>query len=506
MVKYNPQQITVKEFKTTFGRSLNPENRWIRLVKLIPWDEFHEIYAKTLCKDFGRPAKDSRLIIGSLIVKGKKKLTDEELVEEIQENAYIQFFLGYESFTHKKPFHATLLVTIRKRLGKVQFNEIMESLMNRIKELETKNPPPQNPKRNRKKPKGPTDSEQSELSLDSSEENKPTHKGQLLLDAVVAPSDIKFPTDIDLLNNAREKAEHIIDILWSPAKGKTKPRTYRNRARKDYLTLVKKKKKSGKEIRKAIRKQLGYLGRDIRYILDMLDPELGKPIGLSAKELRIFWIIQEIYRQQEEMYQEKKNRVADRIVSISQPYVRPIVRGKAAHPTEFGAKISASLVDGYAFVDHISWDAFNESKDLISQVERYDERFGHYPEAVIADGIYGTRENRNYLKERGIRLSCKPLGRPKKMSDKERKAAWQQKRLDTRLRNQIEGKFGEGKRKYGMDCIKSKTLLTSESAICLIFLVMNLARLERVLFALIQKWLLSMLSVFKERQVLSFVG
>ena len=504
MVKYNSKQIPIKEFKTGLGRSLNPENRWVHLSKIIPWDKLHETYADTLCKDYGRPAKDSRLIIGSIIVKHKKHLTDEELVEEIKENPYIQYFLGYEGFTYEKPFDPTLLVTIRKRLGQDAFQSFNRELLSRIEQVERDNPPDPKKKKRRKRNQEPPASKQSELSLNDKDSKEPFNKGQLLVDAFVAPQDIKFPTDLDLLNKAREHAERLIDLLFVPEPGKIKPRTYRRKARKDYLRVAKKKRKTKREIRSAIRKQLNYLRRDIGHIKVLLDPELGKPVSLSYRDLRIFWIIQELYRQQKQMYEKRKHSIPDRIVSISQPHVRPIVRGKAANPVEFGAKISGALVDGYAHVDHISWDAFNENQDLIEQVELYKARYGFYPESVIVDDIYGTRANRKYMKERGIRLSCKPLGRPKKMSEEERKAFWKQRRQDARVRNGIEGKFGEGKRKYGLDRIMAKTAPTSESWICSIFFVMNLARWERVLFVPIWEWLLSLIYAVKERKMLVF--
>lgn len=98
------------------------------------------------------------------------------------------------------------------------------------------------------------------------------------------------------------------------------------------------------------------------------------------------------------MFRERKHSVKDRIVSINQPHVRPI--GKAATPVEFGAKISVSVADGIAYLDRLSWDAFNESEDLVTQVEKFKERFGHYPASVHADKIYGTRENRKFLAEK----------------------------------------------------------------------------------------------------------
>ena len=231
----------------------------------------------------------------------------------------------------------------------------------------------------------------------------------------------------------------------------------------------------------------------------MLQPELGKPVPLSQRDLRTFWIVQEIFRQQKQMYDSKVHSVSDRIVSIAQPYVRPIVRGKSKNQTEFGAKISASLVAGYVFLDHLSWNAFNESTDLKPQVERYKERFGFYPESVIGDNIYGTRKNRNYLKKLKIEFSGKTLGRPPKLTEQEAKSARKKRKSQASLRNGIEGKFGEGKRKYDLDLVKAKTMETSESWIAAVFFVMNLARWQRMCsFLSLFRWL----EFFKERFVL----
>ena len=111
------------------------------------------------------------------------------------------------------------------------------------------------------------------------------------------------------------------------------------------------------------------------------------------------------------MYETRTHRIDNRIVSISQPYVRPIVRGKAAAETEFGAKIMVSLIDGFAFVDEISWNNFNEGTKLKEAIETFRWRTGHYPRVVHADAIFRTRANLEYCKQRGIRLSG-PAGTP----------------------------------------------------------------------------------------------
>lgn len=300
-------------------------------------------------------------------------------------------------------------------------------------------------------------------------------EGKLILDATVAPQDIRFPTDLDLLNEAREHSERIIDTLWESGTGKKKPVTYRRKARAAYLNLARKKKKSANEIRKAVRKQLGYVKRNIKTIRVMLNPKLGKPVALGARDLRLFWILQELYRQQKEMYDNRNHQVSDRIVHVSQPHVRPIVRGKSGRDVEFGSKLSVSLVNGYVFLDHLSWDAFNESKHLQDQVERYKDRFGFYPEKVIADKIYGTHENREYLKSHTIHFSGKALGRPPHLTKSEISLERKKRKEEQGIRNGIEGKFGEGKRRYSLNCVKAKTKLTSESWVAAVFFVMNLA-------------------------------
>jgi hypothetical protein len=171
-----------------------------------------------------------------------------------------------------------------------------------------------------------------------------------------------------------------------------------------------------------------------------------------------------------------KQSIEKRIVSIEQPYIRPIVRGKAGKAVEFGAKISISYVEGYVFLDYVEWENFNESKYLKEQVEKYNETWGYYPESVHVDKIYRTQENRAYCKEKGIRMSGPKLGRPAKNISKEEK---KQSQLDERIRNRVEGKFGEGKRRYGLNLIRTKLKETSETKIAMSFFVMNLMTLLR---------------------------
>ena len=262
---------------------------------------------------------------------------------------------------------------------------------------------------------------------------------------------------------------------------------------KSYLAVAKQKKSSYKKVRKAIGKQLRYLKRNLRNIGAM--SAAGLLVHLSNKQYRDLLVIKELFRQQQLMYESRSRKISDRIVSISQPHLRPIVRGKAKSNVEFGAKVSVSLVDGFSFVDRISWDNYNESCDLIDQIESYHKRFGYYPESVHADRIYRTRGNRAFCESRGIRLSGPPLGRPRRVTEsnaEQLKQAKKQHRQDELDRIAIEGKFGQAKRRFSLARVMARLAETSEVVIMVSFMVMNL---EKILssflsfFLYIRQWL-----------------
>ncbi len=474
MIRYQSQnQLSAKEFKTAFQQKLSSKNRWVKLSKLIPWDSLAAIYYKTFSADEGRPGINARRIIGAIIIKHKLNLSDEETVLQIQENPYLQYFLGYNSYEADPVFSPTLFVEIRKRLGSEKFDEMHQSIIDVAQSLK---------KKMKKKPAKKKEGNDTPPNNDSgSGDGKPENKGKMLIDATVASQAIKYPNDLELLNDCRHESERIIDKLFKMTELKTKPRTYRRTARKEFLSTAKKKRKSRKELRKAIGKQLNYLSRDLKHIENLLDITGSSPFPLKVKYQRRYWIIQEMYRQQKQMYDAKTHSCPDRIVSISQPHVRPIVRGKQGKKTEFGAKIGVSMWEGYAIPDTISWNAYNESTDLKKQVRNYFTRFGYYPEAVLADNIYGTANNRNWLKLKGIRFSGKPLGRPKKQTEENKEELRKEKRRkkkEYRQRIPIEGKFGQGKNGYGLNYIRAKLSKTSESWINSIFFVMNIVKLE----------------------------
>ena len=458
MYRKTEQQLKFDNFYLPFGGKLRKDNRWVQLAETIPWDLFETMYAKKFASSgMGAPAKPVRMALGALIIKEKCGYSDEELVEQIRENHYLQYFIGLPEYRDEVPFDPSMMVYFRKRFDAKTLQEINEIICG-VKPKEDSN-----------------DSDQDKTPPDPSGKN---NKGILIVDATCAPSDIRYPTDCSLLNEAREKLEAMIDDLYEPFKKEiVKPRTYRKKARKDFLNFTKSKRPKPNAIQRANGKQLHYVRRNLKTTDKLL---VNNPDGLSDKQQNELEVIRKLYQQQKEMYDTKTHRVEDRIVSISQPYVRPIVRGKVTADTEFGAKVAVSLVNGYAFVDKLSWDNFHEGVELKDCIENHYQRFGFYPKVIAADQIYRNHDNFQICKQHGIHLSGPKLGRPPKKPDKKQR---QMERFYEQIRNTIEGKFGEGKRCYGLGRIMARLKETSESVIMLQFLVMNLEQRLRVLLS-----------------------
>lgn len=471
--KKNDPQLRIESFFLPFGGKLSATNQWVKLESYIPWEDFEEKYASQFTSNKGAPAISFRIALGSLLVKERMSMSDRDTVDYIAENPYVQFFLGYDSFLTEPPFDASSMTNFRKRISDKMLAEINDQIVK---------------KHLLKKEKG---SDQKGASDDTDQAGP---SGTMIIDATCTPGDIRYPTDLSLLSEAREISESLIDHLWkSESRTTEKPRTYRNRARKEFLAIARKRSLTASQRRKSVRGQLGYLGRNLRTI-----KTLGNFFALTPKQYHQLLVISELYRQQLELYTEKKWSIPYRIVSISQPHIRPIVRGKAGKKVEFGAKVSISLVDGFAFVDRVSFDPYNESEDLQAQAKAYKRRFGSYPKRILADQIYRNRENRKFCKENKIQLSGKPLGRPPKNGfSQEEKDRWRQDECDRVL---VEGKFGQTKRRFSLDIIMAKLASTTSTVISLVFLIANLEKILKTVFL----WFMHFIGNFQSRRFMSF--
>lgn len=495
MIKYTPaSHRTLQLFQTPFERSLDATNRWVVMADLVPWDEMAKVFYSKLSHDSGRETVDLRIVLGALLVKYIEDLSDERTIDYLQENIYAQYFIGLSSFTTDPIFVPSLFVKIRERLGEsgsAKLNDLLTTQAVRLRAI----------KHRRKFDDGYDKSadvvseagsgeqgasaaavevESVETSAEFSESAAERNRGTLSLDATVAPVHIAYPTDTHLLADCRRMSEQLIDVLYLSATHlwSTKPRTYRREAEQKAINFSKRRRKTRKQIRQAVKDELNYTRRNFKTIEGMLD--LLESVSIScpwtSAQRRLYFIIQEIRRQQEQMYKDRRGRVDDRIVSVHMPFIRPIKRGKGGGKnTEFGPKISASITEGFVRADRIDFDAFNECGDLQGQVNGYKDRFGYYPATVLADKIYWTNANRKWLKERGIRIGGVAKGRKKVMPKYEKE---KDKRRNNQ-RNEIEGKFGEGKMRYGLAMLFTRKPDTIRAAVNLIFLAMNLVKCAR---------------------------
>ena len=466
MYKEKDKASEFEQFYLPFGGHLRGDNRWVRLAAIIPWEEIETEYKKYFSKRIGRTAKPVRLALGSLLIKEKLHITDEETVETIRENPYLQYLLGYESYKDEKPFGPSMMVHFRKRLGPDAIAKINELVAKRYQETVE------------------AESGEKKKNQKHHDANEQGNQGRLIIDATCAPQDIRHPHDVTLLDEARRKTEKIIDTLYAASDLTIKPRTYRKQARNKYLNFIRGRRRTKKEIRRALRTQLQYVRRNLRTIKELQNKVPSTT--LSTKQRHDLIVIHEVYRQQLQMYKAKTHSIPGKIVSISQPHVRPIARGKARAAFEFGAKISASMTEhGMIYIDRLQWEPYNEQEDLPVQIEKYKQRFGRYPESVHADKIYRTRENRAYCEARGIRLSGPPLGRPIKETAENKKLLRQLRkiqRIDEAIRQAIEGGFGNMKRKFSLGTIYEKLQKTSETAIMVCVFLTNCEKILRDLF------------------------
>ena len=442
-----PAQMTFEDFNQSCGMKLNVHDEWVVVANSIDWAAIEEKYMAFFPSKRGRPAVNARMALGALVIQHKAKLSDRNLVKEVARNPYYQYFIGLGGYQTKCPFGHGVLPELRKRFGMDFINEVNEIVVRSAK------PTPEHA---------------------DDKDGKPSANGNLgtmILDATCSPSNIRHPQDFSLLNEAREKLDGMIDRLHAMVDEPRRPRTYRKVLRKAYLAMAKSKKRPAKKMRSLVRVMLCAVKRNMAFV----DAYLARGLVLEDKrDVRNLDAIRKLYEQQKEMFDGKKHRVADRIVSIAQPFVRPIVRGKAKAPVEFGAKYDVSVDEnGHARLEKASFDAYNECTVLKDVVESYKKRTGHYPRRVLVDQVYRTKENRTYCEERGIAMSGRKPGRPPEDDKKRRKAEKAERKNDVD-RIEVERFFSRDKRCFGAGLIMTKLSDTTLGSIALAVLVANL--------------------------------
>lgn len=426
-------QMTFEDFNQSCGMKLNVRDEWVVVADSIDWPAVEEKYMAFFPSRRGRPAVNARMALGALIIQHKAKLSDRNLVKEVARNPYYQYFIGLESCQAKCPFGHGVLPELRKRFGMDFINEVNEVVVRNAR------PTPEH--------------------ADDREE-RPAANGNLgtmILDATCSPSNIRHPQDFSLLNEAREKLDGMIDKLHDMVDEPRRPRTYRKVLRKAYLAMAKSKKRPAKKMRSLVRVLLCAVKRNMGFV----DAYLAR--GLVLEDRQDVWnldAIRRLYAQQKEMFDERKRRVADRIVSIAQ----------AKAPVKYDVSVDEN---GHARLEKASFDAYSECTVLKDVVENYKKRTGRYPKGVLADRAYRTKENRAYCEERGIAMSGRKPGRPPE-DDKERRRAEKAERKNDVDRIEVERFFSRDKRRFGAGLIMTRLSSTTLGSIALAVLVANL--------------------------------
>ena len=427
-------------------------------------------------RNAGRKPFPFRLAFGILVAQSILGIPDRGICRLVSESPYLQWFLGFTSFSIGNTVDPSNLVHFRERLDITtmkEINAIVYRHRNASEDYMSAAKAAVGDTAEREAHGKETVNDTSAGSMQDGSDAQPGDdtgaaghttevSGTLVLDATCAPTSIRYPQDFSLLNEGRMDLEQIINRLCHEHDFE-KPRTYVRTLQKEAQGLSKKKKKSAEHIRRVIRLELNAIKRNLEYIDGFLSK--SESVELTSKEIEQVQVIRAVYAQQRYMYEQKTHVVSNRIVSISQPFVRPISRGKVNKPTEFGPKYDIAVDEnGFSWITSFSFDNFIETSHLQKAVEDYKKKTGHYPQRVLADQIYRTKDNRKYCKAKGIRISGPPLGRKPGDEDTLKELVAVEKR-DMVDRITVERHFSRQKRCFGINAIVEKTEATIGHAV-----------------------------------------
>lgn len=379
-----------------------------KIYQSIPWQELIRLFGLKENKIGRKRIFPPQGMLALMFLKNYSGLSDEKIIEQLNGNIEWQFFcgiyLGYERLTNSK-----IVSYIRTKLSEKLDIEKMESeLYQRWK---------------------PYISEPEKV----------------VIDATCYESEVRYPTDVKLLWESVEWLYATLQKVLKKIKEKL-PRTKYIKWKKRFVSYSKMRKKTQKKTRALKRSSLALIEK----ITTILKQKINH---LNPKEQTRLELIKKVYTQQYAHFQ-KDIKPKNRIVSLHKAYLRPIVRGKEVKQVEFGAKVNKIQIDGISFIEHISFDAFNEGARLKSSVYKAQSLTHRKTLVVGADAIYATNENRRFITKNGIKTDFKPKGKPSKHFKEEQ----QLRSLITKERaSSLEGSFGKEKEHYHLRKIKART-------------------------------------------------
>jgi hypothetical protein len=393
---------------------VDKEHELIKIADAVDWPSLTERLAKFYCADNGRPTKPSRAKVGLLMLKHLNGLSDEAVVDMLKRDLYAQYLCNVSLKEAQKFINSSTLTYFRKQIGADGVKLIEQEVLNLLKKA------------------------------------KVVRGRRLVVDTTVMPVNVAYPTDVNLLEKVRRKA---VECLNEAKKfGAKTYRTYQRTARRVVITYQKIRKHTIQSRRKAQKKLLQFAGRNVEQLRDAV--KTAKKRSTSAvgenkdqfikKTADFLQTAKTILEQQRDVYHNKK--VAERIVSIHKPHVRPMVRGKYPVEVEFGPKMLLNLQGDCLFLEDIQFNNVSDTQLLEKSVKSYQERFGHLPTQLAADRGFWSRANHQLAEELGIKkIAIENKGKSSYLKGKPFK-----ERL-RRLRCKIEAKISLVKRKHGLD-------------------------------------------------------
>jgi len=303
----------------------------------------------------------------------------------------------------------------------------------------------------------------------------------VLEDATCYESYMRFPTNVKLLWECIDWMHGQMKRTCRYLKIPT-PRTKYLEQKDKYFAYMRMRKKPWKLTTKRTR-SLVYVLDKLIYGHRKLEDQYRIYLQFPEKYHQRRRVIEKVLDQQTEMFTTGTHSVPDRIVSIAKSYVRPIVRGKEVKKVEFGAKVNMIQVDGINFIEHLSFDAFNEGPRLVDSIW-YSRKLSGKITHISADDIYATNANRKWCSGHKIATNFKRKGRAGRYED-------QRQILATELRKEratrMEGSFGTEKQHYSLDKIKARI---EKNEILWIFFGVHTANAVRIAKRLAQEKLL----------------
>lgn len=390
------------------------------LHSLIPFSELEKQFRtpRTRRTPKGRPSHFStRGKIALMILKAKYNLSDKSLIERLNTDVAFQIFCDTH-ISPKSPLVDFKIVSrirceLSKRLNIMEFQKVIASA---LKSHITSN----------------------DLRITMS-------------DATCYESYLRFPTNEKLLWECIEN-NHKLLVCLSRQRGSRVPRTKYTNIATAYNSFAKTRKKTHKKKRRISRRLLSLLGKIIGEIKQSVNCE---GIKLRKKDAARFKVTQTIFSQQTHLFRGEK--IENRIVSISKPYIRPIVRGKETKAVEFGAKVNSIQVGGFNFVEHIDFRAFHEGIRVPECINLHKVLFHTKPSFFAGDALYATNANRSYCRQNHITTNFVPKGRQPGV-DNGVKAV--RRGLNKARSTVLEGSFGTEKEHYSLRKVKGRTKKT----------------------------------------------